>query len=149
MFFFLSKTPHFCLLVVPALRSSLHSGRVLKHTRFFRAKFSFNAVTCYEICTGTDVTLFRESILRLRPSDGASGPAYRQFSLLRGESEGRKVGLLPSTVSVSPAEGGVDAGGEAGGLKGGVVGGRLSASYRWPMDMARWLGEMYQFFGLT
>jgi hypothetical protein len=73
---------------------------------------------CYEICTGTDVTLFRESILRLRPGDGGSGPAYRQFSLLRGKSEGRKFGSLLSAVSVSPAEGRVDAGGEAGGQEG-------------------------------
>jgi len=49
-----------------------------------------------------------------------SGPAYRQFSLFRGESEGRKFGSLLSAVSVWPAEGGVDAGGEAGGLEGGV-----------------------------
>jgi len=74
---------------------------------------------CYEICTGTDVALFRESILRLRPSDGGNGPAYRQFSLLRGKSEGRKFGSLLSAVSVSPAEGRVDAGGEAGGQEGG------------------------------
>ena len=75
---------------------------------------------CYEICTGTDVTLFRESILRLRRGDWGSGLAYRQFSLLAGKSEGRKFGSLLSAVSVSAAEGGVDAGGEAGGLEGGV-----------------------------
>jgi len=70
MMYFLSRTAHFCLLVVPALRSSLNSGSVLKHTKVFRAKISLNAVTCYEICTGTDFKLFRESILRLRPGDG-------------------------------------------------------------------------------
>ena len=47
--------------------------------------------------------------------------------LLRGVSEGRKVGSLLTAVSGSPAEGGEVAGGEASGLAGGVEG-ELSAS---------------------
>jgi len=42
--------------------------------------------------------------------------------LLRGVSEGRKVGSLLTAVSGSPAEGGEVAGGEASGLAGGVEG---------------------------
>ena len=41
--------------------------------------------------------------------------------LLRGVSEGRKVGSLLNAVSGSPAEGGEVAGGEASGLEGGVA----------------------------
>ena len=58
--------------------------------------------------------------------------------LLRGLSEGRKVGYFLSGDSRSPAEGGEVAGGEASGLAGGVEGGHLRVFYRWPMDMPIW-----------
>ena len=69
--------------------------------------------------------------------------------LLRGESEGRKVGSLLSAVRASPAEGGVDAEGGASRLEGSVDGGRLPVCYRWPVDKKGWLQDTYQFPGLA
>ena len=101
---------------------------------------------CHEKCTGTDVTLFRESIICLRPGDRGSGPAYRQFtSASRGNRRGgesdRSSLLFPFR---RPKEGWtmetrlVD-------WKAAWEGGRLSASYRWPMDKTRCLRETISF----
>jgi len=66
--------------------------------------------------------LFRVIVPCLRSGDGGVVLPIASSRLLRGVSEGRKVGSLLSAVSGSPAEGGVVAGGEASGLAGGVEG---------------------------
>ena len=68
------------------------------------------------------IFLFREIVSRLRSCDGGVDLPDASSRLLRGVSEGRKVGSLLTAVSGSPAEGGEVAGGEASGLAGGVEG---------------------------
>ena len=73
------------------------------------------------------ISLFREIVSGLRSCDWGVDLPDASSRLLRGVSEGRKVGSLLTAVSGSPAEGGEVAGGEASGLTGGVEG-ELSAS---------------------
>jgi len=125
---------------------TLCSGSILKNTKI-RANLRLVCNWCYAniymsrrhtILRNNLIFLFREIVSRLRSCDGVVDLPDASSRLLRGVSEGRKVGSLLTAVSGSPAEGGKVAGGEASGLARGVEGSHLRVFYRWPMDMPIW-----------
>jgi len=144
-----SRTAHFCLLVGPALQSSLHSGSVLKHTKVFCTTFLFNAVTCVTKYVHGLTSHYSEKAYfvcdLVTEGEVCLSPIQSAARWIAGE-ESRIAPLCSFRFADRRRGGRWWRGWRTGRGRGGVC---LKARYRWPMDKTRWLRDTYQFHSLA